>query len=187
MIRFKIFGFEVTVTFGFLFVLNILLLIKSPSIGFNAAAACIIHELGHCFAAVILDIRFRCLKLWAGGISIGRDSRMVSYDSEILLLISGPLFNIAFALIYSLTGMHSAAVIHGAIAAFNLLPYSDLDGGCILEALLDRYEKNGRAVQKAAAALTSIVILTIDIFIRPEPDIGSIAAIVMLTVSENIN
>lgn len=185
MIRFSIFGFEISATFGFLFFTCIFLLNGSPYEVFTAASACIIHELGHCFAAVILNVKFSGMTLWSGGIRIKSDDRIISYGSEIAVLIFGPLFNIIFAAISVAAGIYGSAAINITLAVFNLLPYSSLDGGCIIKAFFDSYEKNGGFIQKITAVFFGIFIIFLCL-LTGNLNIALISAIVLLMADELI-
>lgn len=184
MLRFSIFDFRVTVTFGFLFTVCVLLLVGSPAVGFSAVAACVIHELGHCFAAVLLDVKFKGVKFWAGGINIQPESRIISYGAEITELFCGPFFNVLFCALFIFTGTSSAAAVNASLAVFNLFPYSSLDGGCILKLIFERHEKNGAVIQKITAVFFSIFIFIL--YLTRNADISLLAAVILLTADEFI-
>lgn len=184
MLKFSIFGFRVTVTFGFLFTACILLLTSSCAAGIYAAAACVIHELGHCFAAILMNVRFIGVKFWAGGISIQPENRILSYGAEITELFCGPLFNTLFCALFILTGTPNAAAVNASLALFNLFPYSALDGGCIIKLLFEQHEKNGAAIQKITAVFFSIFILIL--YLSGSVDISLCAVAILLTADEFI-
>ena len=76
MIKFSVFGFEIAVTFGFLFIISLTALLNSPALAFLALASCVIHELGHCLAAVILNVKMSRITFWSGGIQMRRECRL---------------------------------------------------------------------------------------------------------------
>lgn len=139
MIKFDILGIRVSVTFGFLFLASVFVICCPVRTALFVSSACMIHELGHCFAAVILNVKFRKLTLWSGGISITPQSRIISYRSEIIVLISGPLFNLIFAILCAAAGAHDAMKINLTLAVFNMLPFPSLDGGCTVRLLRERF------------------------------------------------
>lgn len=183
MVKFSIHGFEVSVTFGFLLVITLLSVTSSPSLGFTAIASCVIHELGHCFAAVILNVKIKSLTLWAGGVQMQRESRLVSVGTELFILISGPLFNLIFAVIYSLYGLSDAAGVNLALAIFNLFPYSSLDGGCVIRAFLERKSQDFSIIQKISAAAFGITVL-LYLHFADAGNITAYATIILLTVND---
>ncbi len=183
MVKFKIFHFEVSITFGFLLVMSLLSLTNSPSLGFTAVASCIIHELGHCFATVLRNVKIKKIMLWAGGIQMQRDSRIISFSDEIFILLSGPLFNIIFAVIYYYSGMTLAAMVNFMLALFNLLPYSSLDGGCIIKVLFEKHEHNYEVIQKIISLIFGASILVF-LYLSKSGNITAIATIMLLTVNE---
>lgn len=185
MVKFHIREFEISITFGFLLVLSLLSLTNSPSLGFIAVSSCIIHELGHSFAAIILNVKIKSLTLWAGGILMQRESRILSIGSELAVLICGPLFNLIFSALYAIYGITDASVINLTLALFNLLPYSSLDGGCIIKGLLERKNLNCNFIQKATAVSFGAIIMALLYFTKTR-NITAIATIILLTANELI-
>lgn len=183
MLKLRIFGLDAAVTFGFMFTASLFLLLRSSRECIFAASGCIIHELGHCFAAVILNVKFRSLKLWSGGISIERERNIISYNTELAVLLCGPFFNFCFAAICGLNGMIDSSLINLSLAIFNLFPYSSLDGGCIIKGFFEKYEKNGGYIQKITAVFFGVSILFLCIFFRVK-NITLISVIVLLTADE---
>lgn len=183
MVKFHVGRLEISVTFGFLLVLSLLSVTGSLSLGFTAIASCIIHELGHCFASVILNVKIKSLTLWAGGVQIERESRIISIGAELAVLISGPLFNLISAIFYLLFGFNDAAMVNLTLAIFNLLPYSSLDGGCMIKAVLERKSLNVHIIQKVIAVSFGIIIL-IALFLTRNHNITADATILLLTADE---
>lgn len=183
MIRFDVFGFELSVTFGFLFVISLLSLIDSPSLGFIAAASCVIHELGHCFAAVILGVRIKGVKFWAGGIKMVREERILSLGNDFIILLSGPVFNFVFAALYGVCSMYSVAAVNLALGIFNLLPYRSLDGGCIIRAFFEYHNIYSEPLLKISALTAGLLICAV-FFCAGNTNLTAYATIVLLTAGE---
>ena len=183
MVKFHIGSLEVSVTFGFLLVFSLLSLSGSHALGFTAIASCVIHELGHCFAAVILNVKIKSLTLWAGGVQMEREGRIISLGTELAVLISGPLFNLISATFYSLNGINDAAMVNLSLAIFNLFPYSSLDGGCMIKAVLERKSLNLNIIQKVTAVLSGAVILTV-LFLSGNHNITAFVTVILLTADE---
>ncbi len=184
MIKFTVFGFEISITFGFLLIISLLALSDSTALGIAAASSCLIHELGHCFMAVILNVKFKSLKLWAGGIQIEREHQIISLKSEILILICGPAINIVAALFYMYKGMYDACSINIITALFNMLPYSSLDGGSILKSVLEFNDKN-TSFQKYISLLFGITIILFFLLTK-NINISAFVTLILLMVNECI-
>lgn len=100
-------------------------------------AAALLHELGHIIAAALLGTGLRFCRTEVSGISLKYDFSTVSPLREAAVCLAGPALGIAVFLISYRNG--STAYFAGASAAlaiFNLLPISYLDGGCALSAIL---------------------------------------------------
>lgn len=159
MIKFSVFGFEIAVTFGFLFIISLTALLNSPALAFLALASCVIHELGHCLAAVILNVKMSRITFWSGGIQMRRECRLISAGDEAVILLCGPLFNFIFAAGYAVCGMNYAFGINLILGLFNLLPFGSLDGGSIIRVVLGGYGKLCGIVLKLAAVLTGVLLI----------------------------
>lgn len=183
MIRLRFFGLDTCFTFGFFLGVSLLSWFHSPSVGVMAVSACVIHELGHCFMAIILNVKIIGVKFWVGGVLIKKENRIIPVSHELMILICGPAFNLIFAVFYALGGRLDEAAVNAAFALFNLLPCRTLDGGSMLCLLLERQLRCAERLQKTVcvslgAALTLLMLAT---------DTGSIATIgtvILLTVNE---
>ena len=104
--------------------------------------ALIYHECGHLLAAAIMSIPVRSINVSSVGGAITFDFSEVGYIKEALVHICGPFFGIMSGVLaywhfgseaYSFTG------ISITLAAVNLLPVSDFDGGGIVRCLLSLF------------------------------------------------
>ncbi len=103
-------------------------------------AAALIHEMGHIITARLLRIRLRFCRTGMAGISLKYDFSTVSHLKEAAVSIAGPLAGITVTLICRLSGSLSYfAGASAALAIFNLLPISYLDGGGALSAILSSF------------------------------------------------
>jgi len=107
-----------------------------------------VHELGHLLGIWAFGGRVLRLHLGLVGLRIDYEGRQIGYPGEIVIALSGPLANVAFAYGASLLGRYIggetafflAGISLGA-CVFNLLPVYQLDGGraiyCFLALVLD--------------------------------------------------
>lgn len=124
----------------------LLSLIISPSL-FSVAAmiSAFFHELGHIFAARLLGVELKELKLGIFGAMITPNGKITSYGKEALLCIAGPAVNILTFLFLTFfphkdnSFFQAIALSSLSLGALNLLPIKSFDGGRILEAALLRF------------------------------------------------
>ena len=133
--------FKIRVSF-FALLMIIALILTGSGISLAALLAATIHELGHILVAKILNTDLGELKLGIFGASLSIESSMTSYKNEMAIAFGGPLANLLCALLAShfysgenvfLQGFFICSIF---LAALNLLPIIDLDGGRILLCLL---------------------------------------------------
>jgi len=106
----------------------------------------LLHELGHCVAALRLKVPVHSVRLYLlGGVSeVGRAPRSPGEEAQIAA--AGPIVSVALTVVFgglaTLTESHTLgwlllvqlAVANGLIAVFNLIPALPLDGGRVLRA-----------------------------------------------------
>lgn len=139
---------------------------------------CIIHELGHLFAGVLLGMKPEKLELMPFGLSVSFKLYPKDYNKKIgksnlleikkiLVAVAGPLTNCIIVII-SKTGrivfLDNEIFIYAnlLIMLFNLIPIYPLDGGRILKSLLSLEFGRKRAREYSnSISNASIIILTI--------------------------
>lgn len=145
-IEFDLFGCTFTVSFPFLTIITLLLLVDNNGTMIYGVIAALIHELGHIFAMIISGCKPQKISFRAFDINIVDTDRIKrSYNDDIFILSAGPISNIIFCIVlyivYRLTGyMWIIKPIYENIfiAIFNILPIESLDGGQIVFNLLCR-------------------------------------------------
>lgn len=133
--RFEILGIKIEVSFLFLAVITFMFFIDKSGFLLPMAIAIFLHEAAHISCMSILGFKAKEIKLIPGGIQIIR-SFCLKKKYEILISISGPFINfILFVLFWNLNLQFSA--INLCIGILNILPLKSLDGGEILEIVLE--------------------------------------------------
>ena len=133
----------------------------------------LLHELCHMIAAVSVGLKVDKIILQPFGVNLRLANRFVhSLSDEMILYMSGPLFNIALALIslfsYSYTHHYLWQYLYFmniALFAINMLPIIPLDGGVILKKILGYYlgSKTATSVMKIVSGtmLCGVVIVCV--------------------------
>lgn len=127
---------KVEITPGFLLLAAWLNLLDRQMIFPLAMAACLIHEMGHLAVLAAWGKEIRRIRITAAGAEI-RTTGEMSYGTELLAILAGPAVNLLAALfLCRIPGGETAAGLNLTLAAFNLLPCRNLDGGRALSCLL---------------------------------------------------
>lgn len=183
MININIAGLKISFEFGFFAVAAVFCLLDAPELAITAVCACIIHEIGHILAAVVADVKIKCVVFWTGGVRMISDSCLKSVSSEIFVLFAGPVFNFAAALFFYLIGADWAFSVNLILGLFNLLPFSNLDGGAVIRKILERFDLNGSLIMKAVAIISAVLIISF-FYLFKAGNITGYITIVLLTVYE---
>lgn len=139
MISFTARGIQFHCSSGFLFLLSWLNFMDKERILPFALLACFLHELGHILVIYVFHGRISAISLTMIGASIELegDFSQFSYVEEFFCAISGATVNLLFAFLCSaLPNFELFVGLNLALALFNLIPMSKLDGGRGLYCLL---------------------------------------------------
>ena len=156
MIGFDIKGIKISFDFGFFTVMALLFLVNPYGLAVSIICACIIHESGHIVTAVLCNVSIKEIGFRVGGIRIRTAGRINTFSGDMLILLSGPLLNILFSLVYYLNGNYAAFSVNIIMGAYNLLPFSGLDGGAILAEVLNHKGIFSTIVLKTGAVITAL-------------------------------
>lgn len=122
------------------------------------------HELAHLAAALLIGLRPSHITLFPFGVNLKlKNSLVYAISDEILLYLSGPLFNGIFALLcVPFLGKNEYFTLfyynNLALFIFNILPILPMDGGIIVKKILTR-RVGYRCAEKILKTLSAVLIL----------------------------
>lgn len=128
-------GTSFELSFRFVAVLTVLLTVIPESSAAYCFLFCILHELGHFSAMLICRKKIHGISFDYFGIKIITEKKFLPPFKEASIAAGGPCVNFVLASVLFIFGKENLAVINLALAFFNMLPISILDGGHILSAL----------------------------------------------------
>ncbi len=141
MLEFEVFKIRVRLHFGFFAVLMLYLYIggRTGACVEAALVCCLLHELGHLSAMLLFGCPPRRMSFYAGGIRIStRRINRLGRGARAAILSAGCAVNLVFAAVSYLSGFYWLAKINLALAAFNLLPLPQLDGGRLISLMKEK-------------------------------------------------
>ncbi len=180
MIAFKISNIQLTFEFGFFMTIALFCLLDAPELALSAVCACVIHEGGHIFASSLCDMSIKKIIFWAGGVKIQTEEKITAISKDIYILLSGPVFNFIAALFYFFAGCYSPFSVNLILGLFNLLPFSNLDGGTILRKILEHFEINPDRPMKIISFVSAIAVISFFYFTNTESLSGYLTIIFLL-------
>ncbi len=133
--KFSIRDISVEIGFWFIAVIALMLTLFPETQAFYCFVFCIIHESGHLLAMLLTGRKISALQFGCFGIKIYTHKDYVPSLKEAFIAAGGPAMNLIASSALFIAGKNDLAVINLALAFFNLLPVSALDGGHILSAL----------------------------------------------------
>lgn len=156
--NFRVKGIKVEISFWFIAVIALMIIVFPSSKGFFCFFFCVLHEIGHLTAMSVFRKKPLSISLGYFGIKIVTGGRYLSCFAEIIIAFAGPLINlIIFAFLLRMK-QKELADISLSLAVFNLLPVQILDGGRILTLIL-----NPNFPIKRIGFIISVIVLVIGI------------------------
>lgn len=128
-----------------------------------------LHELGHLVALKIQGVKINSISFDITGIKIEKNNISLSYESECLVALSGPLINLIFAFLFSVLKTKNANFIlpfyiNVGLFIINMLPVGILDGGRCSSCLLLKYFDENKA-EKVQSAIEIVIALMLVIML----------------------
>jgi len=123
----------------------------------------VVHELGHLVAVAFCRVGLREIHLSAASIRIVTRATAPTYRKELIIAAAGIAANLILALwlrFFAFQSLRTMLMIASnlAVAAFNLLPVGNLDGGKLAGLIFSRYLEP-RAAHTANAILSFVVLV----------------------------
>lgn len=173
--RFKLFGVQIEISFLFAAVIAFLLVIDRTGLVLPTLAAAAVHETGHLLAMWAAECEPKAIRLIPASVQIVRGFSRKKHG-ELEIALCGPAANLVFYLSFRLwyaagggEGVLRFALLNLLLGLFNLLPVAGLDGGTVLQALLETRMEPYRALRTVRiigfalglCALAAGVVLTV--------------------------
>ena len=128
---------KINVKFSFLLFNAFLFMFRDGRLIMSFYAVSLLHELGHIAALKLTGGELRSVELSFCGIKMSA-APAADLKNGAIVLLSGPAANIALYFVLRLCGYNGqTALLSLAAGIFNLLPYSFLDGGALIEMLAE--------------------------------------------------
>ena len=142
--QFKFGNTRIIISFTFFALIIILISLNKTEFLYSTIIFAILHETGHLLALKHFKISIEEFKvsLFGGNIKILNNNKIQYYQNAIISFC-GPLVNLFFFVLFYLLNIflknkfiNEIYVINLVLAAFNLLPFYNFDGGKILTSIL---------------------------------------------------
>ena len=163
--QFKIKNTKITISFTIFALIIILISLNKTEFLYSTIIFAILHEIGHLLALKHFKISIEEFKvsLFGGNIKILNNNKIQYYQNAIISFC-GPLVNLFFFVLFYLLNIflknkfiNEIYVINLVLAAFNLLPFYNFDGGKILASILMNFSQEKTV--NYIITITSFIIL----------------------------
>lgn len=134
----------------------------------------LLHEYTHYIVAVLYGYKIDKMELNLWGGVLNMEDYVLKPSHEIVILISGPLFNLFNALAFNILYQYfnnplikEIVYVNTVLGVFNLIPISPLDGGKIIRLYLSYFMGYGKAIKISLffSKISSIMLFFIGIYL----------------------
>ncbi|MEG2295822.1 MAG: hypothetical protein RSB96_03670 [Oscillospiraceae bacterium] len=135
--NFILYGIKIKMTYTFFLVMVLFLAFDKLGLSVLVLSSILLHELGHIIMMYLFGQKINRISFDFYGINISKTQINLSFIRELIVASSGIIMNgiILFISIFVLKNVH-LSYINLCIILFNLLPIGRLDGGQILDKVL---------------------------------------------------
>lgn len=154
---------KIKVKFSFLVFNALLFMFRDAELISAFYIACISHEIGHIIALKLTGGELKSIEFSSSGIKMSA-SPCNSVRNGIFVLLSGPAVNLILYGIFTVCGIKGFLPIFNlAEGLFNLLPYSMLDGGAVLNLIAEGsiYENRLQSIYLVIKIVFAVIILLV--------------------------
>ena len=138
MIKFKIFGIKISISFLYICLISIFLLYDTTQIVIWGLFSSFFHEIFHILSIYFFSSKPDCIIFELSGIKLIKKQNL-SLIQDIIVLISGCIGNLILFYICFKLNIKTGAAVNLCLLIFNLLPNINLDGGQILFRILENF------------------------------------------------
>ncbi len=129
-----------------------------------------LHELGHIIPMKFAGCKIKEISLDVMGIRIDKKTVSMSYESECITALCGPLVNLTFALFFgALKTRYDIFVlpfnINTGLFLINMLPVRMLDGGRAINCMLLRFLDEQKAAEIASVTEIAVAVMLIAVLV----------------------
>ncbi len=124
------------VEFGFVAMLALFSAVNTPLSLTASLYAVFLHEVAHLATMACLGVRLHSVIFHALGVRIRTKSKIIGYGCELAVMLSGPLANVMAGCVCVCLGNSVHAEAQLCLGLMNLLPCTNLDGGCAFKCVL---------------------------------------------------
>ena len=166
--RFSIGGVRIEISFLFCILLSCLVLFDRGVFLFAFLMVCV-HEIAHLFAMLLFGVKIDGIALEPFGILIKKELKALLYYQNMCIVFAGCFANFLLAgiciFLYCFFEKNNIFMrffsINIALAVFNLLPITGLDGGQALQLMIAHYRsaKNAEIIGKIASSIGCVLLL----------------------------
>ncbi|MBR5537691.1 MAG: hypothetical protein IKU58_07295 [Clostridia bacterium] len=154
-------------------------------------AAAVLHEAGHLAALRLLGGRAEKLCFRLSGAEIRYSGSGISYGGEVLLALAGPGANLLWAVLLAAVSRRYPGELlfrfigcHLVLAMFNLLPALPLDGGRVLQNVLEaRFPLEGEGYTRCISCAVGGVLCLLGLYVllkNRNPTLFSAGSVILL-------
>ena len=142
MLRFKIFGIDIYLSFLFFAVVTIYLILDRTGFGCCGLFAAVTHELGHIAAYCLVGSKPSSVALTFEGMRLVTSNQYLTVGKELFTLLAGCGVNFVLCILFLLSDgniFFRFALSQFVIGGFNLIPIGGLDGALTLKRVLSLF------------------------------------------------
>lgn len=170
MIEFYIGKVRFNIEFSFLAVIALLGVLDNGRNFIYGLWVCIIHEVGHIIPMFLLGEKVRAVRFHACGINISPQKSIIRpVYQDIIIILGGATLNILLGVMFYISDMGINAQIFASmnliLGLFNLLPYTNFDGGTLILKIAEYFNGDTTETRKVLRFVNCILSIALLAFL----------------------